>query len=412
MNDIELLQRVSLAAAIGLLIGIERGWQTRQMRNGGRVAGIRTYTLIAAMGGICALLPGDATLGLGLAGFALPFGFFEWRRARLANNRSATDFIAGLLTFILGAYAVRGSIVVAGAAGVLTAAVLAERKVLHSFLLRLKWTELRAALVLLVMTAVLLPVLPNRTVDPWGALNPHQIWLMTILVGAVCYAGYIAVRVASERRGLLFAGLMGGLASSTTVTWTFARLVRRDAGSLPPVMAAILAAWIISLLRMSALAVAVAPDLLAALARPMAAASLTLLVPAAVAYRFAAKSRAQELQLQDPFDLPLLLRFAALFAAILLAARLFGNQPADFFVLAGVSGLLDVDPITLSMAKLSATGVAQSVAVLAILIAAAANILAKSVLATAFGGTRLGLSLGASGLLACGAGGLVHFSAI
>ena len=146
MNDIHLLQRVALAAAIGLLIGIERGWQARQMRNGMRVAGIRTFTLIATLGGLCGLLPGDATLGLALAGFALPFGLFEWRRAGLNNSRSATDFIAGLLTFILGAYAVRGSMAVAGAAGVLTAAVLAERKVLHSFLLRLKWTELRAAL--------------------------------------------------------------------------------------------------------------------------------------------------------------------------------------------------------------------------------------------------------------------------
>jgi len=411
MNDVELLQRVSLAASIGLLIGIERGWQARQVRDGGRVAGIRTFTLIAAIGGICALLPGDATLGFGLAGFAVPFGLFEWRRAGLANSRSATDFIAGLLTFILGAYAVRGSMAVAGATGVLTAAILAERKVLHAFLLRLKWTELRAALVLLVMTAVLLPALPDRTVDPWNALNPHQIWLMTILVGAVCYAGYIAVRVAGERRGLLFAAIMGGIASSTTVTWTFARLVRRDAAAFAPVMAAILAAWIVSLLRMTSLAVALAPQLLAPLARPMAAASLMLLVPAALAYRAAAKGGAKDLALQDPFDLPLLLRFTALFAAILLAAKLFGNKPSDFFLLASVSGLLDVDPITLSMAKMSGTGVAQSVAILTILIAAAANALAKSVLATAFGGPRLGLCLGACGLLACGAGGLVYLSA-
>jgi uncharacterized membrane protein (DUF4010 family) len=107
----------------------------------------------------------------------------------------------------------------------------------------------------------------------------------------------------------------------------------------------------------------------------------------------------------------LLLRFTVLFAAILLAAKLFGNKPSDFFLLASVSGLLDVDPITLSMAKLSGSGVAQSVVVLTILIAAAANALAKSVLATAFGGARLGLGLGACGLLACGAGGLVYLSA-
>src|SRR6185369_424117 len=141
-------------------------------------------------------------------------------------------------------------------------AILAEREIMHAFLRRLTWVELRAALLLLVMTVVLLPLLPDRNVDPWNALNPHQIWLMTVLVGAVSYAGYIAVRIAGERRGLLFAAMAGGIASSTTVTWTFARLVKRSPAALPEVMAAILAAWIVSLLRMTAIAVVIAPSLL------------------------------------------------------------------------------------------------------------------------------------------------------
>ncbi|HWU55941.1 MAG TPA: MgtC/SapB family protein, partial [Rhizomicrobium sp.] len=210
--DLELLQRASLAAAIGLLIGIERGWQERQARDGARVAGIRTYTLIGILGGIAGLLAGDITLGLCLLGFALPFGYFEWQRASQSGTVSVTGFIAGLVTFALGAYATRGNMAVAAAGGVVTAAVLAERKLLHGFLRRLTWIELRAAILLLVMTVVLLPILPDRTVDPWNALNPHQLWLMTVLVGIVSYAGYIAVHVAGARRGLLFAGLAGGVA--------------------------------------------------------------------------------------------------------------------------------------------------------------------------------------------------------
>ena len=84
--DIELLQRAGLAAAIGLLIGIERGWQEREAKDGARVAGIRTFTLIGALGGLCALLPGSITLGMGMISFALPFGFFEWRHAREAGT--------------------------------------------------------------------------------------------------------------------------------------------------------------------------------------------------------------------------------------------------------------------------------------------------------------------------------------
>ena len=265
--------------------------------------------------------------------------------------------------------------------------------------------------VLLTMTVVLLPALPDRTVDPWNALNPHQIWLMTVLVGAVSYAGYIAVRIAGERRGLLFAAIMGGLATSTTVTWTFARLVKRNPAALAEVMAAILAAWIVSLLRMTAIAVAIAPVLLVSLAAPIGAASTLLLIPAALAYRAAGKAGAQGLILQDPFELPLMLRFTALLAAIMLLAKHFSSGQSGLFALGGISGLLDVDPITLSMARLAGTGVTPAVAVSTILIAAAANGLAKSVLAVAFGGPRLGLALSAMALLAFGAGAAALFSA-
>jgi len=408
MDEFELLQRAGLAAAIGLLIGIERGWRSRQAKAGTRVAGIRTFTLIGVLGGVCGLLPGTVALGFCFAGFALPFGIYEWRRARQTGSFSATGFVAGLLTFALGAYAVRGSMTVAAAGGVLSAVILAERQILHGFLQRLKWTELRAALVLLVMTAVLLPVLPNRTIDPWNALNPYQIWLMTVLVAVVCYGGYIAVRIAGGRRGLLYAGIAGGIATSTTVTWTFARLARHNPAARPQVIAAILAAWVASLWRMSALAITVAPSLLASLAPPMAAASSILMIGATIAYRAAGQAGKQELTLQDPFELPLLLRFTALLVVIMLLAKLLSTGSTGLFALGGASGLLDVDPITLSMARLAGNEVTLSVAVSTILIAATANGLAKSVLAIAFGGKRLGFILSALAVAAFGAGVLVR----
>ncbi len=410
MSELELLQRAALAAAIGLLIGIERGWQERQARDGARVAGIRTFTLIGILGAICSLFSGAGTTALGLSflAFALPLGIFEWRRAAQEGSVSATDLVAGLLTFALGAYAARGSLAVAAAVGVVSAAILAERRVMHEFLRNLKWTELRAALMLLVMTAVLLPVLPDRTVDPWDALNPHQIWLMTVLVGAISYAGYIAVRIAGERNGLLSAALLGGIVSSTTVTWTYARLVRRDAGALPAVMAAILAAWIVSLLRMSAVAILIQPALAAPLAPSILAAAAILLLPGFLAWRAAATVENHALALQDPFDLGLMLRLTALLAIIMLLSKIGASAHSGLFALGGISGLLDVDPITLSMAKLAGTGVTAAVAVSTILIAAAANGLAKSVLALIFGGPKLGMMLSLSALAAFGAGAAAH----
>ncbi|HWC64122.1 MAG TPA: DUF4010 domain-containing protein [Rhizomicrobium sp.] len=409
MANPELLERAFLAAAIGLLVGIERGWQEREARDGSRVAGIRTFTLIGMLGGVCALLSGSNPLALGLffLALALPYGFFEWQRARDTGNASVTDFIAGLLTFALGAYAVAGSMALAAAACVAATVMLAERRLLHNFLRQIKWVELRAALFLLVMTAVLLPALPDRPVDPWDALNPHQIWLMTVLVGAVSYAGYIGVRLVGNRAGLMVAAILGGLATSTTVTWTFARLARRDSAAAPGIISAILAAWIVSLIRMTALASAIMPQLLHALAAPILAAVLVLAVPAAIAWRMAGRLPPHGLALSDPFELPLMLRFTLLLTVIMLLAKLVSaarSGAQGLFGLGGLSGLLDVDPITLSMAEMARTGLAAQLAVQTILIAAAANGLAKSVLAVIFGGARLGGILSAAALAAFAAG--------
>lgn len=405
MNEIDLLARAGIAAAIGLLIGIERGWQERERVAGSRVAGVRTFTLIGLLGGIAGLLSGaapDLLPGLFFLGFALTFGVFEWRKSTVQGNLSATGLVAGLLTFALGVYAARGQMAVAVAGGVVTAAVLAERQVMHSFLRSLSWVELRSALVLLMMTAVLLPALPDRPVDPWGALNPYQIWLMTVLAGAVSYAGYGAVRLAGPR-GLFYAGALGGLVTSTTVTWTFARLVPRRLAAPQAVMAAILAAWIVSLLRMMLLAVVIAPALLQLMAGPVAAAALVLLIPAVLAWRAAGKAEAQALPLDNPIDLPLLLRFTALLTVIMLLAKLV-TGPGGLLALGGLSGLLDVDPVTLSMSRMTHTGLTPALAVATILIAAAANGLTKSVLAVAFGGWRLGLVLSGLALAAFAAG--------
>lgn len=415
MDEIELLTRAGLAAAIGLMIGIERGWQDRDAQDGSRVAGIRTFTLIGLLGGIAGLLPGQtpdpaAALlpGLFFLGFALTFGLFEWRRARVQGSLSATDLVTGLLTFALGAYAARGNLALAAAGGVVTAGVLALRQAMHSFLRDLTWNELRSALILLMMTTVLLPVLPDRFVDPWNAINPHQIWLMTVLVGAVSYAGYIAVRVAGPR-GLLYAGALGGIVTSTTVTWTFARLARRGSAEPRAVMAAILAAWIISLIRMTALAVTIAPGLLGILLPPVAAAVLVLATPAALAWRAAGREQAQALPLDNPFDLSMLLRFTALLTVIMLLARLAATGPTGLLALGGFSGLLDVDPVTLSMARMTHTGLAPMLAAMTILVAGASNGLAKSVLAVVFGGWRLGLTLSALALAAFAAGTAAWF---
>jgi uncharacterized membrane protein (DUF4010 family) len=187
-------------------------------------------------------------------------------------------------------------------------------------------------------------------------------------------------------------------------------LARRNPAATAEVMAAILAAWVVSLLRMTALAVAVAPSLLLPLALPITAAASLLFVAGAIAYRAASNTHSDGLTIDDPFELSLMLRFSVLLAGIMLLAKFFSGGESGLFALGGLSGLLDVDPITLSMAKMANTGLASTIAVSTILIAATANGLAKSVLAIIFGGWRLGLKLSGLALLAFGAGAAAYLA--
>ena len=399
MMTSETLARLGLALAIGLLIGIERGWQEREGKPGSRAAGIRTHALIALLGGIWALLShltGPVVLGFAALGFAAVFAWYDWNETHAAGSVSATGLVAALLSFALGAYAVLGDRFAAGSAAVAATVVLAERRALHAFLERLKWTELRAALLLLVMSVILLPVIPDRTIDPWNALNPFQIWLMTILIATISYAGYIAVRLAGTQNGLLLAGAIGGTISSTTVSWTYARQERLSPGAQQEFLSGILASWAVSLVRVGVVAAILAPALVAGLAPPLAAAIAVLVVATGVAFLLGQNNvQTANLVFEDPFDLFVILQFAGLLVVIILATKwlqmAFG-QPG-LVALAAVSGLADVDPIILSMSKAVGHAVSAGDARIAILVACGANLVAKCALAFVYGTTRLGLVL-------------------
>jgi len=404
MASVDLFERLGLALAIGLLFGVERGWQEREAQPGLRAAGIRTFSLVGLLGGICGLLAqiaGGVVLGLTAVGFAGWFGFFEWKEESAAGRRSATGFVVGMLAFALSAYAVMGNKLAAGSVAVVAAFILAEREALHSFLEKLKWIELRAALTLLVMTFVLLPVLPDRAIDPWGTLNPHQLWLLTILTAAISYAGYIAVKLAGSRNGPLYAGALGGLVSSTTVTWTFAKMATQHTFGASEATAGIAASWTCSLLRMGAIAIALAPSLLLPLGAPVATASAVTALGAAVMYRRSASDPPDaSIPLGDPFDLWTILRFTAVLAVVMLATRWLPQMIGQnsLFGLAAVSGLADVDPITLSTAEAVDKSMNATYGACIVLIAAGANLVAKVGLALFFGGPRFALPLMGVGL--------------
>ena len=162
---------------------------------------LRTYALTGLLGGTSgalSLASSPLVLAAVLVSFAAAFTLFSWFEATSERDFSVTGVVAALLTFALGAYAVLGNEQVAVAAAVAMAILLALKAPLHSWLRQLTWLEIRAVLILLAMSFLLLPVLPNRAVDPWGALNPAEIWLLAILIAGVSFAGYVAVRTLGD----------------------------------------------------------------------------------------------------------------------------------------------------------------------------------------------------------------------
>ncbi|HEY4123696.1 MAG TPA: DUF4010 domain-containing protein [Rhizomicrobium sp.] len=405
------------ALAIGLLIGLERGWQERDLQTLARVAGLRTFGLIGLLGGIWGLLfPVVGGVALGFMAFAFAAGFtvFEWRESVKDNTLSATDLIAALVTFSLGIFAVLGSKAAAAAAGVTVAGLLALRHPLHTFLRTLTWPELRSALLLLAMTFVLLPVLPDRTIDPWDSLNPHKLWLITVAIAALSFVGYVAVRVAGARRGLLLAGAAGGLVSSTAVTLTYARLAKSEPEIALEAGVAIAASWIVSLARMTALATALAPTLFAPLLPAVSAAALVLAIAVFGLDRAARNAPSDsKLQLSNPVELGLALRFGALLGAVMVISKLFAADigQTSLLPLAAVSGFADVDPITLSVSQMVGSQVSVGIAALAILLAAATNGITKLTLAATLAPGRVGRLLAGAGVAAILAGGAAYLLA-
>lgn len=396
MDQTDLILRLGLSTAVGFLIGLERGWRERDEEEGHRTAGLRTFTLIGLMGGIFGALSTGGNFVLLAAGFitlGAAVGAFMWREGQQKDDLSATSLVAAMLTFVLGAYAILGNLQVAAGAGVATVILLANKEFLHEWLTRISWPELRSGLLLAAMTFVLLPLLPDRTIDPWNVLNPHALWLMTILIAAVSFGGYAVVKVAGPKAGLILAALMGGMFASTAVTLSLARIARDNAGHVRLLAGGILASGCVMFLRVLVVTGLINPQLALATAPVLlvAAAAMGILAFVFVSARNDAEIKDhQELSLKNPFDILEVLRFGALLAVITLAVGLARAQDGDSSVVAvaAISGLADVDAVTLSVARF---GEVSSAAVNAILAAVAVNTFAKGAYAWLIGGTRLGL---------------------
>ena len=388
----ETLLNLGLALALGLLVGVERGWQERKAAEGSRIAGIRTFGLIALLGALCELLAGatsEILLGIAFLGFALLMASAHVAETRTSKDYGVTTLIAALITFMLGALSVRGERVVAAAAAVITTIILSLKPILHRWLQRIAPQELTAALKLLLISVVILPVLPDRGYGPWQALNPHELWWLVVLIALISFAAYCAVKIAGTERGILLAGFLGGLVSSTGVSLQLSRLAGE--GLQRNIIAAgILVASATMFVRVLFLAAIVNPGLAKLLGPPTFAMALWLFVAAVLQTRKPERAALDSFKLRNPVELGQALQFGLLLAIIILAshaARAWLGE-AGIYLLAAISGIVDVDAITISLSRLGLGEVSIRSAAFAVLTATMVNTLTKAALVAIIGGSK------------------------
>lgn len=396
--ELEVLLDLAVALAIGLLIGTERAWSARDIADDQLAAGVRTHALVGLLGGLAVLLAGHlgalVWFGLLLGVLALIVSAYLVGLRHNPDQGQTSEF-ALLLSFLLGSLALADSRLLAAGCAVVVALLLRLKEPLHAVLRRLSASELSGALKLLFISLVLLPALPNRGFGPWQVFNPYVTWWMVVLIAGLGFAAYVAIRVVGTRHGLLLTALLGGIVSSTAMTMTLARL-HGQRGLHALLAAGLLATSALMFPRVLLEVTLVNPQLAPDLAWPLAVATLAYAAGALYWWRRAAshaQSADAEPPLKNPFELGPALRFGLLLALILLLVEVARRHLGDLgvYLVSALSGLSDVDAITLSLSRSALSELDPQVAVRGIALAVVSNSLIKGVLIAVLGGARLAL---------------------
>jgi uncharacterized membrane protein (DUF4010 family) len=402
-----------IAALGGAAVGLERQWSGHADGPGARFAGIRTFTMLGAVAGFSGWL---WTVGsTGPAAILLVGAVALVTAAYVAGSRQdidGTTEAAALVVLAAGVFAGMGSLKLASGIIALLTLLLVEKSRLHAMVQRIDDVGLRSGVRFAVMALVILPLLPEGPFGPLGGIRPRGIWVLVLFFSGLSFAGYLARRIVGPGHGYLVTGLLGGLVSSTNVTFTFARTSREDpAADRALALGAVAANAMLYPRVLAATAIlnaAVAPRLVPYLAAPALIAALVVIAGA----RRSSDVDVAAVPVRNPLQLAAALQMAVLFQAVLMAVHLVSSVwgEAGVFTSAAILGLTDVDALTVSMTRGAATTDSPAVAATAIAIGVLTNTAMKLGLAVSLGASRFRVIAGgalAVMLVAAGAALLV-----
>ena len=384
----QLFQSLAISLLLGGLVGLQRQHVDSPL------GGVRTFPLVTIFGSLCAILAGPFGGWMVAAGLLATVAVVALgsRQVRSEVDRGITSEAAMLVMFAVGALCVSGPMMIAVVVGAGVAVLLQFKPQLHGLVTKLGDADIKAIMQFVLITFIVLPVLPNKTYDPFEVLNPHEIWLMVVLVVGISLGGYISYKFLGHHAGLILSGLLGGVISSTATTASYARRTVGQPSLVPAAATVICLATGVSFVRILLEVAVVSRTLLPAVAPLLIGLMIVSLLFALVFSRRGSQPSETMPPQGNPSELRAAILFGVLYGVVLIsvAASKEHLPNAGLYVIAALSGLADLDAITLSTARMvEANRLSVDSAWRSILIAALSNLVFKSGLVLALGDRKL-----------------------
>lgn len=382
---------LGIALGLGLLVGLQREHYHS------RIAGIRTFSLITLFGSVSAILSEYFGQGWIIAAGGLSIAWLFGIANYLKKNEKEPDIgqtteVAALLMYAVGACLVIGGHIIGVVVGATVAVLLYLKQYLNTIINRLGEKDVRAIMLFVAISLIVLPVLPNQDFGPYQVLNLREIWWMVVLIVGISIAGYFTYKWLGKNIGIGLSGILGGLISSTATTVTFSKQASGSPDATKMSGFVIMAASTVSLIRVTILAAIVAPRQVAVLAPPLLLVASAMIIISVVLFYLNRRVSVQDFEPENPAQFKAAVIFAVLYAAILLAIAFVKDKfsAVGLYIVAIISGLTDMDAITLSLSNMindekiiAATGWSL------ILLAALSNLVFKGGIVVTVGNKRL-----------------------